>query len=263
MSSINSLLNAGSSTVSGNSVASSSLNKLSERLTELENDTTKTDEYKEEQVAKIKSQMSTAASISANIDNASNLINGMLGKRTDTVDFSSFFGSDVATMRVLLSSSSQSQKEARVLASEISLDKARGVNTSDKEERLSNMTSNIGIMNNSLSSRINSALADEKTDSDTRAVIDKINDQLAENQKKLDKEFGHVSEEDKDKTDSAEKTDTSKTDTSNTEAAKEKTAAEKEYDRIHAPSVIDQINAGLAENQKKLDEEFGNNTNND
>lgn len=257
MSSINSLMNAGSSTVSGNSVASNSLNKLSERLTELENDTTKTDEYKEEQVAKIKSQMSTAASISANISNASNLINGMLGKNTDTVDFASFFGNDVSTMRLLLNSSSQSQREARVLASEINIDKARGVDTSDKEEKLSNMASNISIMNNSLSSRINSALADEKTDTDTRAVIDKINDQLAENQKKLDKEFGHVSEEDKKNTESTEKTDTTKTET-----VKEKTAAEKEYDRIHKPSVIDQINAGLAENQKKLDKEFGNNVDN-
>ncbi len=255
MSSINSLMNAGSSSVTGNSVATNSLDRLSEQLTELENDTTKTDEYKEKQVAKIKSQMSTAASISNNIANASNLINGMLGARTDTVDFAQFFGNDVSTMRVLLNASSQSQKEARVLASEISLDRARGVDTSDKEERLSNMSANINIMNNSLSSRINNALADEETDRDTRSVIDKINDQLAENQKKLDKEFGHVSEEDKDK--ETEKTDSS----TSSETVKEKTAAEKEYDRIHKPSVIDEINAGLAENQKKLDEEFGNNTN--
>lgn len=257
MSSINSLMNSGSSSVNGNSVATSSLNRLSEQLTELEEDTTKSDEYKEKQVAKIKSQMSQAASISANIANAGSLINGMLGNNTDSSNFSAFFGNDVSTMRLLLSASSQSQKEARILASEISLDKARGLDTSDKEERLSNMSANIKIMNNNLSSRINSALADEETDSDTRSVIDKINDQLAENQKKLDKEFGNVKDDDK-----AEKTDSEKTDGSKSETVKEKTAAEKEYDRIHKPSVIDRINAGLAENQKKLDEEFGNNKDN-
>lgn len=259
MSSINSLMNSGSSSVNGNSVASSSLNRLSEQLSDLESDTTKTDAQKEKQVAKIKSAMSAAASVSANIANASNLIGGMLGTKTDYSDFSSLLGNDVSSMRLLLSASNQSQKEARVLASEIQLDKIRGVDTSDKEEKLSNLSSSINIMNNSLSSRINNALADEDTDRDTRAVIDKIKDQLAENQKKLDKEFGHVSEDDKDKTD---KTESDKTDSSKTETPKEKTAAEKEYDRIHKPSVIDQINAGLAENQKKLDEEFGNNKDN-
>ncbi|MDE6579124.1 MAG: hypothetical protein K2K41_01140 [Ruminiclostridium sp.] len=256
MSSINSLMNSGSSSVSGNSVANSSLNKLSEQLSDLESDTTKTDAQKEKQVAKIKSAMSAAANVSANIANASSLIGGMLGMNTDSSDFSALLGNDVSSMRLLLSASNQSQKEARVLASEIQLDKIRGLDTSDKEEKLSNLSSSISVMNNSLSSRINSALADEKTDKDTRSVIDKIKDQLAENQKKLDKEFGHASEDDK-KTD---KTESEKTES--TETVKEKTAAEKEYDRIHKPSVIDQINAGLAENQKKLDEEFGNNKDN-
>lgn len=257
MSSINSLMNSGSSSVSGNSVASNSLNRLSEQLSDLESDTTKTDAQKEKQVAKIKSAMSAAASVSANIANASSLIGGMLGTNTDSSSFSGLLGNDVSSMRLLLSASSQSQKEARVLASEIQLDKIRGVDTSDKEEKLSNLSSSINIMNNSLSSRINSALADEDTDRDTRAVIDKIKDQLAENQKKLDKEFGHASEDDK-KTD---KTESDKTET--TAETKEKTKEQEEYDRIHKPSVIDQINKGLEENQKKLDEEYGNNKGND
>ena len=250
-------MNSGSASVSGNSVASNSLNKLSEQLSDLESDTTKTDAQKEKQVAKIKSAMSAAASVSANIANASSLIGGMLGTNTDSSSFSGLLGNDVSSMRLLLSASSQSQKEARVLASEIQLDKIRGVDTSDKEEKLSNLSSSINIMNNSLSSRINSALADEDTDRDTRAVIDKIKDQLAENQKKLDKEFGHASEDDK-KTD---KTESDKTET--TAETKEKTKEQEEYDRIHKPSVIDQINKGLEENQKKLDEEYGNNKGND
>ena len=195
--------------------------------------------------------MSAASSVSANIANASSLISGMLGTNTDSSSFSGLLGNDVSSMRLLLSASSQSQKEARVLASEIQLDKIRGLDTSDKEEKLSNLSSSINMMNSSLSSRINNALASEDTDRDTRAIIDKINDQLAENQKKLDKEFGHTSEDDK--------TESEKTETTTETETKEKTAAEKEYDRIHKPSVIDEINSGLAENQKKLDEEFGNN----
>ena len=247
-------MNSGSSSVSGNSVASSSLSRLSEQLSDLESDTTMTDAQKEKQVAKIKSAMSAASSVSANIANASSLISGMLGTNTDSSSFSGLLGNDVSSMRLLLSASSQSQKEARVLASEIQLDKIRGLDTSDKEEKLSNLSSSISMMNSSLSSRINNALASEDTDRDTRAIIDKINDQLAENQKKLDKEFGHTSEDDK--------TESEKTETTTETETKEKTAAEKEYDRIHKPSVIDEINSGLAENQKKLDEEFGNNKDN-
>lgn len=251
MSSINSLLNAGSSSVTGNAVSNSALNKISEKISDIENDTTKTDEYKQKQINKLNSQLSTAANVQANINNASNLINGMLGK-TDVVDFSYFFGTDVSTIRTLMNANMQTQKEARVLASEISLDKIRGCDTSDKEEKLSNMSANMSISNNSLNSKINSVLADEKTDRDTRAVIDKIKDSLAAEQKKLDKEFGHTSEDDKTSEDKKNE-ETAST----TESANEMTAAEKaEYDRIHKPSVIDQIKSGLEDNQKKLEEEF-------
>lgn len=241
MSSINSLMNAGSSSVTGSSVANNALDKLNEKLSEIESDTTKSDEYKQKQIEKINGQMSTAANVQANIANASNLINGMLGK-TDVVDFGMFFGTDLGTVRTLFSASMQSQKEARLLASEISLDKMRGNDTSDKEEKLSNMSANISILNNSLNSRINDVLANEDTDRDTRSVIDKIKDQLDINQKKLDKEFGKVSGD--------EKTDKTETESSSLTGKTEKKEPE--------PSVIDKINAGLEENQKKLDEEFSN-----
>lgn len=252
MSSINSLMNAGSSSVTGNAVANSAINKISEKISDIESDSSKSDEYKQKQIDKLSSQLSTASNVQANIANASSLINGMLGK-TDVVDFSYFFGSgDISTIRTLMNANMQTQKEARVLASEISLDKIRGCDTSDKEEKLSNMSANMSISNNALNSKINNVLADEKTDRDTRAIIDRIKDSLAAEQKKLDKEFGHTSEDDK----TSEDKKTEET-TSTTGAADEKTVAEKaEYDRIHKPSVIDQIKSGLEENQKKLDEEF-------
>ena len=251
MSSINSLMNAGSASVTGNAVANNAINKISEKISDIESDTTRTDEYKQKQIDKLSSQLSTAANVQANIANASSLINGMLGK-TDTVDFSYFFGSgDLSTIRTLMNANMQTQKEARVLASEISLDKMRGCDTSDKEERLSNMSANMSISNNTLNSQINNVLADDKTDKDTRSVIDKIKDSLAAEQKKLDKEFGHTTEDDK--TTDDKKTDTS---TATTTESAAKTKEQEEYDRIHKPSVIDQIKSGLEENQKKLDEEF-------
>lgn len=260
MSSVNNLLNSGVSSVTGNSVATSALSRLSDKLDAIESDTSVSDEAKQKQVDKIKGQMATAASISGNISNAGNLINGMLGGRTDTVDFASFFGSDLSTMRLLLSSSSATQREARVLASEISLDKARGVDTSDKEEKLSNMTANTSILNKGLSGKIDSALADKTTDKDTRSEIDKINDELAANQKKLDAEFskkygnkwkdGAIVEDDG--SDSDKKTEETKTDSSSAAS----TGSSSTSSKTPKPSVIDQINAGLRENQSKLDKEF-------
>lgn len=251
MSSINNLMNAGAVNTTGNSVAANALNRINEKISDLEKDTGKSDEYKQKQIDKLKGQLNTAASIQGNIANAGNLINGMLG-RTDTVDFSYFFGNDIGSIKTLMNANTQTQKEARILASEISLDRIRGNDASDKEKRLSNMSANMSISNKSLNNKITSILADEKTDKDTRAVIDKIKDSLAENQKKLDKEFGRVTEDNK--TEEAKPTD-------NTSAKPpEKTEAQKEYDRIHAPSVIDRINSGLAANQKKLDEEFAGKT---
>lgn len=261
MSTINSLMNAGSTSTTGNSVTSSALNKLTDQLSDLESNTTLSEEAKQRKIDKINSQISTAASVSANIANAGSLINGMLGRNTDVVDFSPFFGTDLATVKIVASSSMQTQKEARLLASEISLDKIRGNDTTDKEERLSNMSANVSILNNSLNKRINTILADEETDRDTRAIIDKINDQLADSQKKLDSEFskkygnswkdGQIVEgEEKTETDDEKTEDTKKTESSSSDSTS--SAAKKEP----KPSIIDQINSGLKENQSKLDKEF-------
>ena len=261
MSTINSLMNAGSTSTTGSSVTSSALNKLTDQLSDLESNTTLSEEAKQRKIDKINSQISTAASVSANIANAGSLINGMLGRNTDVVDFSPFFGTGLATVKIVASSSMQTQKEARLLASEISLDKIRGNDTTDKEERLSNMSANVSILNNSLNKRINTILADEETDRDTRAIIDKINDQLADSQKKLDSEFskkygnswkdGQIVEgEEKTETDDEKTEDTKKTESSSSDSTS--SAAKKEP----KPSIIDQINSGLKENQSKLDKEF-------
>ena len=123
------------------------------------------------------------------------------------------------------------------------------------------MSANVSILNNSLNKRINTILADEETDRDTRAIIDKINDQLADSQKKLDSEFskkygnswkdGQIVEgEEKTETDDEKTEDTKKTESSSSDSTS--SAAKKEP----KPSIIDQINSGLKENQSKLDKEF-------
>ena len=80
MSTVNGLLNSGSAGVTGSSVANKTLNNINEKLSDIENDTTHSEEYKEKQVKKLNSQVQIINSSAANIANAGNLINGMLGK---------------------------------------------------------------------------------------------------------------------------------------------------------------------------------------
>ncbi len=266
MSTINSLMNAGSTSTTGNAVTSNALNKLTDQLSDLEGNTTLSDEAKQRKIDKINSQINAAASVSANIANAGNLINGMLGKNTDVCDFSPFFGTDLQTVKIVASSSMQTQKEARMLAAEINLDKIRGNDTSDKEAKLANMSENVSILNKGLNNKISNILSNEETDHDTRAIITQINDQLAESQKKLDKEFGNkynntwkdgeiVSNEKSEDSEGSEdkKTEETKTDSSSSSSTSSSTTTKTEP----KPSVIDQINSGLQANQDKLDKEFG------
>ena len=240
MSTVNGLLNSGSANVSGSSVANKTLSNLNEKLSEIENDTTHSDEYKEKQVKKLNSQVGIISSSSANIANASNLINGMLGK-ADVSDFSAFFGNNLGAVRALMSANTIAQNDARTLAAEIRLDKIRGNDTSDKEERLANLTESSSILNKSLNSRIDDILSDENTDKDTRSVIDRIKDQLKANQQKLDKEFGRTEDDKEDGvTTKSELSEDSKT-------GKNKGSK---------PTVIDSIKAGLEENEKKIHEEY-------
>lgn len=75
------------------------------------------------------------------------------------------------------------QNQARSLSSEIALDKARGVDTSDKQEKLSNLTANISLMNASLKSDVNSALEDKVENEEVVSVIDGIKASLEQYEK--------------------------------------------------------------------------------
>lgn len=82
------------------------------------------------------------------------------------------------------------ENRARTLTAEIKMDKMRGIDTSGKEEALTNLTSNVTLMNDNLSNNVNKALSNDSSSSETHTpIITKIKDQLKETQKSLDTEF--------------------------------------------------------------------------
>ena len=238
MSTVTNMIGSGLSNAAGYTSGDNALSKLNDRLTELEkNDYS--DGYKEKETDKLSGQLDSVSAKLAASYNSASLVTNMLGmSAANTSELSMFFGSDLTAIKSLYSATLTVQKEARILAAEVRLDKIRGVDTSDKEAKLANLNDSVSFLDSTISSKIDNALADKKTNSDSRSVIDRIKDDLAANQKKLDKEFGNVTDEERE---AAEKTE-EKTD-----------PAEEERD---TRPVIDRINDGLAENQKKLDEEF-------
>ena len=238
MSTVTNMIGSGLSGTTGYTPGDNALSKLNDRLTELEK-SDYSDGYKEKETDKLSGQLDSVSAKLAASYNSASLVTNMLGmSAANTSELSMFFGSDLTAIKSLYSATLTVQKEARILAAEVRLDKIRGVDTSDKETKLANLNDSVSFLDSTISSKIDNALADKKTGSDSRSVIDKIKDDLAANQKKLDKEFGNVTDEEREAAEKAEE---------NTDPAEEK--------RDSRP-VIDRINDGLAENQKKLDEEF-------
>ena len=237
MSTVSNMIGAGLTGTNG--IGDSALSNLSNKLAEVEENENYSDEYKQKEVDRLSSQISAVSAQLTSSYNAGNLVSSMLGMTGDnTSDLSMFFGTDLKSIKTLYSATLSVQKEARTLAAEVRLDKIRGVDTSDKEEKLANLNDSVSFLDKTVSSKIDNALADKNLDMDSRSVIDRIKDELEANQKKLDKEFDK-------ETDEKEKTE---------KKAEEETKSSKpEKDNR---SVIDRINDGLKENQKKLEEEF-------
>ena len=238
MSSITNMINSGVSSVTGSTAADTALSNLSSKLTEVEENDSYSDEYKQKEVDRLSSQISSVSAQLTSSYNSANLVTSMLGmSAADTSDLNMFFGSDLTTIKSLYNATLSVQKEARTLAAEVRLDKIRGVDTSDKEAKLANLNDSVSFLDKTVSSKIDNALADKSLDMDSRSVIDQIKDELKANQKKLDKEFGNTTDEEEE-----------------TEEVEEKTKSDKKEKDNR--SVIDRIKDELAENQKKLDEEF-------
>ena len=238
MSSITNMINSGVSSVSGSTAADSALSNLSNKLAEIEDNDTYSDEYKQKEVDRLSSQISSVSAQLTSSYNSASLVTSMLGMSSDdTSDLNMFFGSDLTTIRSLYNATLSVQKEARTLAAEVRLDKVRGVDTSDKEAKLANLNDSVSFLDKTVSSKIDNALADKDLDMDSRSVIDQIKDGLKANQKKLDKEFGNVTDEEEEK------------------AEEDTKASGKEKEKDNRP-VIDRIKDSMKKTKEELDKEF-------
>lgn len=236
MSTVSNLIGAGLTGTNG--VGNTALSNLSNKLAEIEENDTYSDEYKQKEVDRLSGQISSVSAQLTASYNSANLVTSMLGISSDDAsDLSMFFGTDLTSIKSLYGATLTVQNEARTLAAEIRMDKIRGVDTSDKEAKLSNLNDSVSFLDKTVSSKIDSALSDNTLDMDSRSVIDRIKDDLKANQKKLDKEFGSTTDEEEKAEKVEEETKSDKTKKDNR-------------------SVIDRIKDELAENQKKLDEEF-------
>lgn len=205
MSTITGMINAGAFGVTGSSYAggasASTFETLNQELESVKNSTELTDDEKQEKLESINNEISRAASTqSVAMSTKGNLVSSMLGvpdNGDDGFGNAGFFfgtGYTLANVKSLYSASKTIEKEARVLSAQIAVDKIRGLDTADKQEKLANLTENVNILNNNLSSQIESALADKEADKETLSVIGQIKEELEANQKELDKEFGTASE---------------------------------------------------------------------
>lgn len=205
MPTINSLINSGtaSNAYSSTSSSSSTLDSLKNELSSVSSDTSLDDDEKQEKLSEINSKISSLSSSSKSSSSAdlssmiggfnSDLMNGMLGNGDGfgTEEINNFFfntNSTLSALAINYKSSVSIQNQARSLASEIALDKARGVDTSEKQEKLTNLTENVSILNKSLENDISSALSDETTSTADISVIDEIKKSLEQYAKEAKKE---------------------------------------------------------------------------
>ena len=240
MSTITNMIGSGVSGVTGSTAADTALSSLSNKLAEVEENDTYSDEYKQKEVDRLSSQISSVSAQLTASYNSANLVTSMLGmSAADTSDLNMFFGSDLTTIKSLYNATLSVQKEARTLAAEVRLDKIRGVDTSDKEAKLANLNDSVSFLDKTVSSKIDSALSDKNLDMDSRSVIDRIKDDLKDNQKKLDKEFGNTTDEEEEAKEVEEETKSDKNEKDNR-------------------PIIDRIKDEAAEREKKLHEEYSN-----
>lgn len=161
------------------------LTSLSDQLTDAEDN----------QVATIQSNASGLLGSSSSSDSGGNIISQMLGSgssgNTDTLDTLLGAGASLTSVKAMNKARVGIENRARTLTAEIKMDQMRGIDTSSKKESLANLTENLSIMDNNLSSNVDKTLTEDTTTSTASKplVIDKIKDQLASNAEALAKEY--------------------------------------------------------------------------
>lgn len=224
MATINSMISASSAmfnSSTSNSAYQKKLTDLEDKMSELEKNSTMTDDEKadkkkelQDEISALSEDVSSSVNQYLSSDSTSGLISSMFGSSNNNkTDTFSFFGSNntLNSLKFMNKARIGIENQARTLSSEIALDKARGRDTSDKEKTLSNLTANLSIMDSSVASSVESALKkEENSDEVELPIIGKIKQQLEANQKKLDEKKADkdTKTEETEKTESTEATDT-------------------------------------------------------
>lgn len=197
MSTVNNMLGSSYDSTTMSTSTSKKLSSLQSELSSVSSSTTLSDTQKQEKLDKINKEISSIQTASATMSNSnaassSALMSAMLGSGgSDTggasSDLVSAIFSSSATLtniKTLYSCSNDIKNQARTLAGEIAVDKARGVDTTDKQAKLTNLTSNVSIVDKSLKSKVNTALETvSKSDTETISVIDEIKKSLEAGEK--------------------------------------------------------------------------------
>ena len=97
-----------------------------------------------------------------------------------TFDSSVFInsGAELSTLQAMNSARIGIENRARSLVGEIGRDRARGIDVSDRQEALSNLTGNLDILNRNLSNSIDRALSDGRNDSKFIDIVGRIRESL-------------------------------------------------------------------------------------
>jgi hypothetical protein len=190
MATINNLMSNGLNT----SAIRNTQNQMSELRNQYRGKEIDSDEYREAMAA-LRDQHEdarlTAAAAGANVaSNISNLFNYMNNSSNNgapsiwgggTFDQSAFFGgqSELSTLQAMNSARIGIENRARTLVGEIGRDRARGLDVSERQEALSNLTGNLDILNRNLSSSIDRALSDNERSGNFVDMVSRIRQSLA------------------------------------------------------------------------------------
>ncbi|MCL2076879.1 MAG: FlxA-like family protein [Oscillospiraceae bacterium] len=195
MSTINRMVSSGF-TSSGNSVKNE-ITELRKKMGELSKNSSLTAEEKKEKQKEYKDKIDELneqleSGRNAQIAAAQNSIAGIFGgfnSDSNQTGFGIFFGANasMSSLKAMNSARIGIENRARTLMSEIRMDNVRGIDTSAKREQLSNLTSNLSIMDKNLSNNINKSLETPKAKQSSPSVADKINAELKAMQEKAEK----------------------------------------------------------------------------
>jgi hypothetical protein len=178
------------SLISANVVNNSSVTAIKKEIADLKSKAGETDsaEYKEK-LSELKARLDGAALSAASASaGAAEQITGLFSYIGSGSDGDSGFSDDVffgsgnflANLKAMNYARIGIQNQARTLASQISVDRAKGYDVSSKQETLANLVGNLDILDKNLSKSIDKAIRNNSGDKEFVSIVDKIRKSLEE-----------------------------------------------------------------------------------